>query len=82
MVGVGLFDQKSAIAATTPIVTALKIRIRHRKNGLLNRWPVNVTFLCFLATVGFCIEGGAVVTSQGAKTIVFACGFERRIKLA
>jgi hypothetical protein len=36
MAGLGLFDQKSAIAVTTPIATAFKFCIRHRKNGLLN----------------------------------------------
>jgi hypothetical protein len=35
--GLGLFDQKSAIAVTMPIATAFKFCIRHRKNGLLNR---------------------------------------------
>jgi hypothetical protein len=35
--GLGLFDQKSAIAETIPIVTAFKFCIGHRKNGLLNR---------------------------------------------
>ena len=37
MAGVGLFDQKSVIAVTMPIVTAFKFCIGHRKNGLLNR---------------------------------------------
>ena len=37
MAGLGLFDQKSAIAVTMPIVTAFKFCIGHRKNGLLNR---------------------------------------------
>ena len=37
MAGLGLFDQKNAIAVTMPIVTAFKFCIRHRKNGLLNR---------------------------------------------
>jgi hypothetical protein len=32
-----LFDQKSVIAVTMPIVTAFKFCIGHRKNGLLNR---------------------------------------------
>jgi hypothetical protein len=36
MAGLGLFDQKSAIAVTMPIVTAFKFCIGHRKNGLLN----------------------------------------------
>jgi hypothetical protein len=35
--GLGLFDQKSVIAVTMPIVTAFKFCIGHRKNGLLNR---------------------------------------------
>jgi hypothetical protein len=37
MAGLGLFGQKSVIAATMPIVTAVKFCIGHRKNGLLNR---------------------------------------------
>jgi hypothetical protein len=37
MAGLGLFDQKSALAVTTPIATAFKFWIGHRKNGLLNR---------------------------------------------
>jgi hypothetical protein len=39
MAGLGLFDQKSGIAVTMPIVivTAFKFCIGHRKNGLLNR---------------------------------------------
>jgi hypothetical protein len=37
MAGLGLFDQKSVIAVTMPIVTAFKFCIGHRKNGLLNR---------------------------------------------
>jgi hypothetical protein len=37
MAGLGLFDQKSTIATTMPIVTAFKFCIRHRKNGLLYR---------------------------------------------
>jgi hypothetical protein len=35
MAGLGLFDPKNAIAATTPVVTALTFCARHRKNGLL-----------------------------------------------
>jgi hypothetical protein len=31
-------------AATTPVVTAFKICISHRKNGLLNRLPAKVSF--------------------------------------
>jgi hypothetical protein len=37
MAGLGLSDQKSALAVTMPIATAFKFCIRHRKNGLLNR---------------------------------------------
>jgi hypothetical protein len=37
MAGLGLFDQKSAIAVTMPIVTAFKFCIGHRNNGPLNR---------------------------------------------
>ena len=37
MAGLGLFDQKSAIAVTMPIATAFKFCIRHRKNGIANR---------------------------------------------
>ena len=37
MAGLGLFDQKSALAVAMPIVTAFKFCIGHRKNGLLNR---------------------------------------------
>ena len=37
MAGLGLFDQKSVIAVTMPIVTAFKFCIEHRKNGPLNR---------------------------------------------
>jgi hypothetical protein len=47
MAGLGLFGQKNAIAATTPIATALKFCIRHGKNGLLNRLPIEVRFLYF-----------------------------------
>jgi hypothetical protein len=43
--GLGLSGQKSA--ATTPIVTAFKICISHRKNGLLNRLPAKVSFSIF-----------------------------------
>jgi hypothetical protein len=35
MAGLGLFGQKNAIAATTPIATAFKFCIRHRKMGSL-----------------------------------------------
>jgi hypothetical protein len=34
-------------AATTPIATAFKICISHRKNGLLNRLPTKVSFSIF-----------------------------------
>jgi hypothetical protein len=34
-------------ATTTPIVTAFKICISHRKNGLLNRLPAKVNFSVF-----------------------------------
>jgi hypothetical protein len=47
MAGLAMFDQKNSIEATTPIVTAFKFCIRHRKNGLLNRLPSEVRFLCF-----------------------------------
>jgi hypothetical protein len=43
MAGLGLFDPKSALAVTMPIITALKFCIGHRKNGLLlNREPTEV----------------------------------------
>jgi hypothetical protein len=38
MAGLGLFDQKSALAVTIPIATAFKFCVGHRKNGLLNRY--------------------------------------------
>jgi hypothetical protein len=47
MAGFGTHDQKSAAHATTPIATAFKIIISHRKNGLLNRLPAKVSFLIF-----------------------------------
>jgi hypothetical protein len=47
MAGLGLFDQKSALAVTIPIVTAFKFCIGHRKNGLLDRKPIEVKFCCF-----------------------------------
>jgi hypothetical protein len=37
MAGLGLFDQKSALAVTMPVVTAFKFCIGHRINGLLDR---------------------------------------------
>jgi hypothetical protein len=52
MAGLAMFDQKKLIEAITPIVTAFKFCIRHRKNGLLNRLPSEVRFLCFW--LGFC----------------------------
>jgi hypothetical protein len=45
MAGLGLFDPKIAIAATTPIVTAFKFCIRHRENGLLDLQPEKLVFL-------------------------------------
>jgi hypothetical protein len=47
MSGLAAFDQKNSIEATTPINTALKICFSRRKNGLLNRLPSGVKFLCF-----------------------------------
>jgi hypothetical protein len=48
MAGLGLSGQKKVPhAATTPIVTAFKICIGHRKNGLLNRLPAEVGFSIF-----------------------------------
>jgi len=37
MAGLAMLDQKNVIAVTIIIVTAFKICISHRKNGLLNR---------------------------------------------
>jgi hypothetical protein len=34
-------------AVTTPIATAFKICVSHRKNGLLNRLPTKVSFAIF-----------------------------------
>jgi hypothetical protein len=45
MAGLGLSDQKGT--ATTPIATAFKTCISHRKNGLLNRLPEKVGFPVF-----------------------------------
>ena len=42
--GLGLFDQKNAIAATTPIATAFKFCVRHRKMG---SWIVSRKKLVF-----------------------------------
>jgi hypothetical protein len=47
MAGLGTDDQKSAAHATTPIATAFKIFISHRKNGLLNCLPAKVSFSIF-----------------------------------
>jgi hypothetical protein len=49
MAGLGLFGQKNAIAASTPIAIAAAFTfcIRHRKNGLLNRLPIEVRLWCF-----------------------------------
>jgi hypothetical protein len=38
---------ESAVHATTPIATAFKICISHRKNGPLNRLPAKVSFPTF-----------------------------------
>jgi hypothetical protein len=47
MAGMGTDNQKSAAHATTPIATAFKTLISHRKNGLLNRLPAKVSFSIF-----------------------------------
>jgi hypothetical protein len=47
MAGLGTDDQKSAAHATTPIATAFKTCISHRKNGLLNRLPAKLVFRFF-----------------------------------
>jgi hypothetical protein len=47
MAGLRINDQKNAIAVTMIIVTAFKIGISHRKNGLLNRLPTKVSFSVF-----------------------------------
>jgi hypothetical protein len=39
--------KKMPHAATTPIATAFKICMSHRKNGLLNRLPGGVSFSVF-----------------------------------
>jgi hypothetical protein len=65
MAGLGLFDQKSALAETMPIVTAFKFCVGHRKNGLLNRQPTEVKFWCFLTTVGFFVEDSVNKASLG-----------------
>jgi hypothetical protein len=74
MAGLGLFDQKSALAVTMPVVTAFKFCIGHRKNGLLNRESTGVKFWCFL--LGFCIENGTTKASLGAQKTFFACSFD------
>jgi hypothetical protein len=47
--GLGLcsayLTKKVPHTATTPIATAFKICVSHRKNGLLNRLPEKVSFL-------------------------------------
>jgi hypothetical protein len=47
MAGLRINDQKNEIAITMTIVTAFKICISHRKNGLLNRLPTKVSFSVF-----------------------------------
>jgi hypothetical protein len=47
MAGLAMFDQKKVIAVTIIIVTAFKICISHRKNGLLNRPCTQVSFSTF-----------------------------------
>jgi hypothetical protein len=47
MAGLRINNQKNAIAVTMIIVTAFKIYISHRKNGLLNRLPAKVSFSIF-----------------------------------
>jgi hypothetical protein len=47
MAGLRINDQKNAITVTVIIVTAFKICISHRKNGLLNRLPTKVSFSIF-----------------------------------
>jgi hypothetical protein len=47
MAGLGTDDQKSAAHATTPIATAFKIYISHRKKWYLNRLPAKVSFPIF-----------------------------------
>jgi hypothetical protein len=41
--GWACLNKKVPHAATTPIATAFKICINHRKNGLLNRLPEKVS---------------------------------------
>jgi hypothetical protein len=47
MAGLGHLTKKMPHAATTPIVTAFKTCMRHRKNGFLNRLPEKVSFPVF-----------------------------------
>jgi hypothetical protein len=47
MAGLCTDNQKIAAHATTPIATAFKTCISHRKNGLLNRLPAKVSFFDF-----------------------------------
>ena len=47
MAGLAMLDQKNVIAVTIIIVTAFKICISHRKNGLLNRPCTQVSFSTF-----------------------------------
>jgi hypothetical protein len=56
MAGLCLNYQKNAIAATTAVITAFKICISHRKNGLLNRLWSKVSFPKF--SLGFVCMGG------------------------
>jgi hypothetical protein len=45
--GWAYLTKKVPRAATTPIATAFKIGISHRKNGLLNCLPTKVSFSIF-----------------------------------
>jgi hypothetical protein len=45
--GWAYLTKKVLHAATTPIATAFKICISHRKNWLLNRLPTKVSFSIF-----------------------------------
>jgi hypothetical protein len=47
MAGLAMFDQKNVIAVTIIIVTAFKICVSHRKNGLVNRPCAQVSFSTF-----------------------------------
>jgi hypothetical protein len=72
MAGLGLFVQKNAIAATmpTPISTAFKfcITCRNRKNGLLNRLPIEVT-------LGFVQGDGVTTASLGPENTFWGLNF-------